>query len=992
MTVRRHEVSATLLTDLLFDDPDVGRCLVAPDGSVLRANAEWLRSTGFSLDDVLGGDIIERARAGHRVAVPRHAVRIDGRETWWEGSIAPVPMEGGTGLLITARELTGLEVAAGEERYRTLVEVSPDAVFVNRGERVSFVNPAMVKLFGASSPDQLVGKNALDLFHPECHDLIRSRIARLMSGAKYQETIEERILRLDGGSVDVDVTATAFDDERGRAVQVIVRDATARKAADAALREIEMRLRRLYESGMIGVLHFDLDGGLFDANDKFLSTVGYTRDDLVAGRLAWDRMTPPEYRHLDDYAVAELKSGGVDTPYEKEFIRKDGSRVPIIIGAATYDEQRHRGIAFIVDISDRKRAEAALTESAERFETLADNIAQLAWMADKTGWIFWYNRRWYDYTGTTLEQMQGWGWQQVHHPDHVARVVEKIRRCFEAGEPWEDTFPLRRHDGEYRWFLSRAVPIRDATGRVTRWFGTNTDVTEQLAAEAALRNNQAGLEQERARLQAVIDTIPVGFFLVDASGKVVVTNDDAERMWRGAVPLEKVSDYDKYVGYWPDTGERLKAEEWPAAQALLNGRRTKGVMVDIDRFDGTRGTILFSGAPIQDRAGKATGAVIATQDISDLRAAHARLEEVDRRKTEFLAMLSHELRNPLAPIRNSIYLLERAAPESDQATRARDVMRRQTEHLTRLVDDLLDVTRISHGKIPLERSTVDLREIVRKTTDDLHSAFTQAGITLRLDYVTVGPMWVDADPTRIAQILTNLLNNSLKFTPNGGTVRVSGGARDGRAELRVADDGMGMHPNDIEHMFEPFAQADQSLARSKGGLGLGLALVKSIAELHGGSVSARSEGPGRGSEFLVRLPLVAAGTQSKRDRHVDARTTSRTILIIEDNVDGAQSLAEILEFHGHRVRVARDGCSGIATAKEFQPDTILCDIGLPDVDGYDVARTLRQDGPLRGTRLVALSGYAQPEDRRRARDAGFDAHLVKPVDLDELMRVLNEDR
>jgi signal transduction histidine kinase/CheY-like chemotaxis protein len=463
-------------------------------------------------------------------------------------------------------------------------------------------------------------------------------------------------------------------------------------------------------------------------------------------------------------------------------------------------------------------------------------------------------------------------------------------------------------------------------------------------------------------------------------------------MWRGAVPLEKVSDYDKYVGYWPDTGERLKAEEWPAAQALLNGRRTKGVMVDIDRFDGTRGTILFSGAPIQDRAGKATGAVIATQDISDLRAAHARLEEVDRRKTEFLAMLSHELRNPLAPIRNSIYLLERAAPESDQATRARDVMRRQTEHLTRLVDDLLDVTRISHGKIPLERSTVDLREIVRKTTDDLHSAFTQAGITLRLDYVTVGPMWVDADPTRIAQILTNLLNNSLKFTPNGGTVRVSGGARDGRAELRVADDGMGMHPNDIEHMFEPFAQADQSLARSKGGLGLGLALVKSIAELHGGSVSARSEGPGRGSEFLVRLPLVAAGTQSKRDRHVDARTTSRTILIIEDNVDGAQSLAEILEFHGHRVRVARDGCSGIATAKEFQPDTILCDIGLPDVDGYDVARTLRQDGPLRGTRLVALSGYAQPEDRRRARDAGFDAHLVKPVDLDELMRVLNEDR
>jgi CheY-like chemotaxis protein len=301
------------------------------------------------------------------------------------------------------------------------------------------------------------------------------------------------------------------------------------------------------------------------------------------------------------------------------------------------------------------------------------------------------------------------------------------------------------------------------------------------------------------------------------------------------------------------------------------------------------------------------------------------------------------------------------------------------------------VTRISHGKIPMERRRVDLREIVRKTTDDVHSVVSQAGIDLRVDYATVAPMWVDVDATRIAQVLTNLLNNSTKFTSRGGTVRVGVAARDGCAELCVVDDGIGMDPNAVERMFEPFAQADQSLARTKGGLGLGLALVKSIVELHGGTVSARSEGLGRGAEFLVRIPLVDAAAESEKPRDAGNATTTRTILVIEDNVDGAQSLAEILELHGHRVRVAHDGRSGVALARELRPDIVLCDIGLPDVDGYTIARTLRSDGPLRSTRIVALSGYAQPGDRQRALDAGFDSHLAKPVDLDELLTALAKD-
>jgi CheY-like chemotaxis protein len=365
------------------------------------------------------------------------------------------------------------------------------------------------------------------------------------------------------------------------------------------------------------------------------------------------------------------------------------------------------------------------------------------------------------------------------------------------------------------------------------------------------------------------------------------------------------------------------------------------------------------------------------------------LREADRRKSEFLAVLSHELRNPLAPIRNGIYLLEHTEPGSEAAGRARAVMRRQIEHLTRLVDDLLDVTRISVGKIELQRVQVDLREIVRKTTDDLHSVFTRAAVELRVDYVTLGPVWIDADPTRMAQVVGNLLHNAVKFTPSGGTVYVRVGAGDERAELSVRDDGAGMDPGTIDEMFAPFVQADQTLARTGGGLGLGLALVKGLVDLHGGTVCARSDGIGHGAEFLVSLPLVKSVPEA---RGVQAREAGaakpRVILLIEDNVDGAQSLAEVLALHGHRVRVARDGRSGIELARELQPDVVLCDIGLPDLDGYEVARALRSEEAFRATRLVALSGYAQPEDRQRAREAGFDSHLPKPADLQQLMDAL----
>jgi signal transduction histidine kinase len=375
--------------------------------------------------------------------------------------------------------------------------------------------------------------------------------------------------------------------------------------------------------------------------------------------------------------------------------------------------------------------------------------------------------------------------------------------------------------------------------------------------------------------------------------------------------------------------------------------------------------------------------------MASLRESKDRLEETDRRKDEFLAVLSHELRNPLAPIRSSLYLLDRAAPGSREAARARAVIDRQVKQLSRLVDDLLDVTRISHGKISLARERVDLREVVRRTCDDGRSAFDEREIELHLD-LPFGPVWVDADPTRVSQAVGNLVHNAAKFTPRGGRVVASVAVRDGRAQIAVADDGVGLDPGDLERIFQPFAQAEQGLARTHGGLGLGLALVKALVELHGGSAEARSDGPGRGAEFVIRLPLADAAAPAAGEAGTGAAARPLVVLVVEDNLDAGESLVDVLELHGHRVRLATDGRSGLRLARELRPDVVVCDVGLPDLDGYEVARAIRADADLRATRLVALTGYALHEDRQRTRAAGFDAHVAKPADVDELLALLDD--
>ncbi|GEJ55486.1 hybrid sensor histidine kinase/response regulator [Anaeromyxobacter diazotrophicus] len=373
--------------------------------------------------------------------------------------------------------------------------------------------------------------------------------------------------------------------------------------------------------------------------------------------------------------------------------------------------------------------------------------------------------------------------------------------------------------------------------------------------------------------------------------------------------------------------------------------------------------------------------------------ARARAEEASRAKDAFLATLSHELRNPLAPISNSLSVLEQAEAGSDQARRAGEVMHRQIGHLVHLVDDLLDVTRITQGKIHLRRQRLDLYELAGCMVEDHRSLFERSGVRLELA-PPPAPVVVEGDWDRLAQVIGNLLQNAAKFCRRGGKTRVTVAAsrRERCAVVRVSDDGVGMAPEMLARLFQPFMQADTTLDRSKGGLGLGMALSKGLVELHGGRIAARSEGLGAGSEFEVRLPLAGPPAEPAHPAPPDRARAHRRVLIIEDNVDAAEALRELLELHRHQVGVAFSGPEGLAKAHELRPEIVICDIGLPGMDGCEVARAIRadEDEALRGAYLIALSGYAQPDDLRRARESGFQRHLVKPADPEQLERLFTE--
>lgn len=662
-----------------------------------------------------------------------------------------------------------------------------------------------------------------------------------------------------------------------------------------------------------------------------------------------------------------------------------------------------------------RESEARLQESETKFRTLADQMSQFAWMADKKGSIFWYNRRWYDYTGTTLEEMAGWGWKKVHHPDHVDRVVERLQRSWDSGEPWEDTFPLRSRLGGYRWFLSRALPIRDEAGNIVRWLGTNTDVTEQRVAEEALRTSEA-------LNRRLFQSVPAAVFSCDRNGVVQDYNRRAEEYW-GRAPV-RGNPAERYCGsfklYLPD-GTHLPHEQSPILQVLRDGVPRENVEVIIERPDRSRLPVLVNFFPLTDEAGEISGAITCFSDITQIKrfegerealltsaqSARTDADAANRSKDLFLATLSHEMRTPLNAIVGWMSILRREGCNDEDLHEGLDVIDRNTRVQVQLIDDVLDVASIVSGKLRLEINPCDLTAVVKAGIDVLRPAAEAKNITLKVE-LDPGATNATCDPVRIQQVVWNLAANAVKFTPKGGTVSVGLWREHSELKIRVTDSGQGISADLMPFVFDRFRQADSSTRRKFGGLGLGLSIVKQLVELHGGAVEASSAGEGRGSTFTVTLPVCAV-TLAEHERSAKpgekgsktgaaalvpvVRLDGLRILVVDDEPDARRLLVRELAQAGATVATAGSAAEAMAALKQGGADTrphvLISDVGMPDENGFDLIKQVRSAGhTARDLPAVALTAFVQKEDRRQVLLAGFQMHMPKPVDLHDLTVII----
>jgi PAS domain S-box-containing protein len=498
------------------------------------------------------------------------------------------------------------------------------------------------------------------------------------------------------------------------------------------------------------------------------------------------------------------------------------------------------------------------------------------------------------------------------------------------------------------------------------------------------------MRRSEERLRSVVENVVDGIVTFDDEGVIESFNPGAERLFGYA------------AGDVIGRNVEMLIADSSAAEGRVARRVLRRLLAGQSEIAGRRrddSLFLMEFAASEFRLGDRRLFTGIVRDVTErklleeeLRHRAEQLAEADRRKDEFLAMLAHELRNPLAPIRHSLSILAPRARDDAELYTTWDVVDRQVEHLTRLVDDLLDVSRITSGKVELQKETTDVADAVKRAAAEARPFIDARRLTLTVS-LPADPLRVEADPVRLTQVLNNLLNNAAKYTEPGGVVTIGAERRDGHAVLVVRDTGVGIAPEFLPRVFDLFSQQDSSLARTRGGLGVGLTLVRNLVEMHGGSVEAESDGPGKGSTFVVRLPLVdgSAPAVPRSERIGDhAPLPGRRVLIVDDNADSAETLAILLRRFGHEVRTAADGASALELARREPPDVALLDIGLPIMDGLELARRMREDLGLTRAYLIALTGYGQEEDRRKSRAAGFDAHLVKPVDLDRLRRILTQ--
>ena len=640
-----------------------------------------------------------------------------------------------------------------------------------------------------------------------------------------------------------------------------------------------------------------------------------------------------------------------------------------------------------------QRDEATEREAERQFHLLANAIPQLAWMARKDGFIYWYNRRWYEYTGTTPEQMAGWGWQSVHDPATLPDVLSRFQISLETGEPFEMEFPLRGKDGNYRWFLTRTEPLRDASGQVIRWFGTNTDVHE-------LRQVREDLEHAQERFKAAVEAISDIIWTNTAEGEMRGPQPD----WSGFTGQTEA----EYEGCgWaravhPEDAQAT-LDEW---NATVRERRMFQWEHRVRRRDGVYRLFSIRAVPVLNSNGSIREWVGVHTDITETRAAEeaitqAREEAVSasKAKTDFLASMSHELRTPLNAIIGYSEMLQEEAAEEGAETLVPDLQRIRNagRHLLSLINDVLDLSKIEAGKMDVYLEEFDVATMIDEVAGTVHNLVEKNHNELAIDLQPSGVGSMFADLTKVRQSLFNLLSNAAKFTQNGQIRLVVEGENEvGKDEIvfRVVDSGIGMTPDQLQKLFEVFQQADPGTSRLFGGTGLGLALTRRFSRLMGGEVFVESE-LGRGSTFTIRLPRrvqVAPEPSVEEERaglarNQPERTNRGSILVVDDDPTARDLISRLLVKEGFGIETASTGEEALKKARASRPSAITLDVMMPQMDGWSVLSALKADPELRATPVIMLTMI---DNRSLGYTLGASDYLVKPVDREQLASVLGK--
>jgi two-component system CheB/CheR fusion protein len=889
------------------------------------------------------------------------------------------------GVVLTFLDITEPKQAEKSIRFKAqlLNTVEQSVIATDLSGVVTFWNQFAEKLFGWTAEEAL-GRNIMELtpFETEIEQA-EEIMSQLRRGEKWNG--EFWVRRRDGSKFLAQVSNVPITDEQGKLIGVVgvSIDVTEHKQTEAALRHNQEMFSALVNNAPFGVYMIDSEFRLRSVNHGARAVfIGIDpligRDFAEILRIVWDEPFATEaierFRHT-------LRTG--ESYYSPTVVEHRGN----IDKIESYDWQLHRitlpdetygVVCYFYDLTEQRQMQHALRESEERFRAIVTQVTAGIAEVDLTGKFNFVNDRYVEIVGyLRAELLGGMRMQDITHPDDLKINYPLFEKCITKGKSFVIEKRYIRKDGTEIWVNNSVSPELDEQGKTRFITSVTIDISERKRTEEALRESEE-------RLRAMFEQASVGIVQVTIDGQLVMPNAGFCKI------IDYTDDEIRNLNLRDITHPEDYVKEVELTRQLFAGKIPEFIIEK--RYIRKDGSIIWGQMTttlIRRGTEEPLYALAIVEHISERKQTQEALKEADRRKDEFLATLAHELRNPLAPIRTALEIMRRDE-DREKGQNAREIIERQTNQLVHLVDDLLDISRITQGKIKLRKERLNLGDPISMAVETVQP-FVE-GLHHSLDVrLPDAPVFVEGDRARLTQIIHNLLHNSAKYTEPGGHILLIAAHEGDEAVIRVRDNGMGIAFEMLPAIFDMFAQTVTGEKRGQGGLGIGLSLVKKLVEMHGGRVEANSEGEGKGSEFIVRLPLAADQKPEKKQEKQEIekpRTPIKAgrILVVDDNTDAANMLEIFLSMENHEVKTAFNGREAIQAAAEFQPDTVILDIGLPDIDGYEVAKRLRERSP--DICLIALSGWGQDEDRRRSNEAGFNHHLVKPVNIEELKKFL----